>query len=107
MPEGNLLYHDKLLVSYKPIKFDDRKIAFFKLIVVVVVFSPHPRHPQHIDRPTFQKLCELLQVSESSRLLKWSVRERAVDTSNALRLGAQLKLGAELHKDLQNAYKTS
>ena len=38
MPEGNLLYHDKLLVSYKPIKFDDRKIAFFKLMIIVVVF---------------------------------------------------------------------
>ena len=108
MPEGNLLHHDKLLVSYKLIKFDDGKIAFFKLMIIVVVFLHILyRHPQHIDRPTFQKLCEFLQVSESGRLLKWSVRERAVDMPNALRLGTQLKLGAELHKDLQNVYKTS
>ena len=82
-------------------------VAFYSAGLNDNFFPPHPRHPQTIDRPTFQKLCELLQVSESSRLLKWSVRERAVDTPNALRLGAQLKLGAELHKDLQNVYKTS
>ena len=70
------------------------------------LFSPNSRHPQSTERPTFQRICELLQAPESS-LLKWSVRERAVDTPNALKLGAQLKLGAKLHKDLQNVYKTS
>lgn len=60
------------------------------------------RNPKSSDRPTFDDAMRYL-LSPKDKLLKWSVREKAVHLSSC-HLGADLEVAENLHKDLRELY---
>ena len=65
-------------------------------------FMLYYRHPEPSQRPSFPEVTRQLSLPDP-KLLKWSEEDKCVHPE-AAKLGADLKCGQELYKDLQTRY---
>ena len=63
------------------------------------------RHPESIQRPTFNGLHAMLNKPDNS-ILAWTVQDESLYSENARTIGAVYEDGETLFSDLQKTYIT-